>query len=251
MSNYLNDDKVLTGTERTRLLNALYAKYGKQQRSIERWTYWRKKYFWLIIVGTANGLKRILDIFLGLLLLLLLMPILILIAFMIKLSDQGPIFYISDRVGKWGKEFKFIKFRTMYRGAEEKKEELLTQNDLKESKTFKMKSDPRITPLGRLLRKTSLDELPQLWNVIIGDMSLVGPRPPIPSEVTKYTLEERRRLDVKPGLTCIWQVSGRSDIPFEKQVQLDLQYIESQSVWFDILLLLKTIPAVLLGRGAY
>jgi lipopolysaccharide/colanic/teichoic acid biosynthesis glycosyltransferase len=117
--------------------------------------------------------------------------------------------------------------------------------------TFKMKRDPRITPIGRIIRKLSIDELPQLWLVVTGDLSLVGPRPPVPREVARYTLADRRRLSVKPGLTCIWQVTGRSEIPFERQVELDVEYIQSQSVWLDLRLLLKTVPAVLLGRGAY
>jgi lipopolysaccharide/colanic/teichoic acid biosynthesis glycosyltransferase len=117
--------------------------------------------------------------------------------------------------------------------------------------TFKIKHDPRITPIGCHIRRASIDELPQLWNVLKGDMSLVGPRPAIPSEVNQYTLSDRRRLEVKPGITCIWQVSGRSNIPFEQQVELDAAYIDSQSFWMDLKLLLKTIPAVLLGRGAF
>ena len=114
-----------------------------------------------------------------------------------------------------------------------------------------MRHDPRITPLGRILRKTSLDELPQLFNVLLGDMSLVGPRPPLPSEVQLYSLEDRKRLNVTPGITCIWQISGRSDIPFSQQVQLDKKYILSQSIWQDVLILLKTIPAIITGKGAY
>jgi len=117
--------------------------------------------------------------------------------------------------------------------------------------TFKMKQDPRITQIGALIRKTSIDELPQLINVIRGDMSLVGPRPPLPTEVSEYSRADRLRLAVTPGITCIWQISGRSDIPFEQQVKLDIQYIEKQSMWFDLLVLLKTIPAVLRARGAY
>jgi lipopolysaccharide/colanic/teichoic acid biosynthesis glycosyltransferase len=155
-------------------------------------------------------------------------------------------------VGKWGKEFNFPKFRSMVVKADHLQENLIisTQHQAK-GKSFKMKHDPRVTPIGHLLRKTSLDELPQLWCVLKGEMSLVGPRPPLPKEVTLYSLEERKRLDVTPGLTCIWQVSGRSEIPFKEQVQLDLNYIESQSLWLDIKLLLKTIPAVLFGKGAY
>jgi lipopolysaccharide/colanic/teichoic acid biosynthesis glycosyltransferase len=114
-----------------------------------------------------------------------------------------------------------------------------------------MKKDPRVTWIGRIIRKVSIDELPQLWNVLKGDMSLVGPRPPVPKEVELYTLSDRRRLDIIPGITCIWQVSGRGDIAFDEQVQLDVQYIESQSFWIDIKILLKTIPAVLTGKGAY
>lgn len=116
---------------------------------------------------------------------------------------------------------------------------------------FKMKHDPRVTRVGRFIRKASIDELPQLWNVFVGDMSLVGPRPPVPSEVDQYSLSDRRRLDVVPGITCIWQVSGRSDIPFPEQVELDVQYIDSQSLLTDLKILLNTIPAVLLGKGAY
>ena len=120
-----------------------------------------------------------------------------------------------------------------------------------EYKRYKLKNDPRITFFGKFLRKTSIDELPQLWCVLKGDMTLVGPRPPLPEEVSNYTLEERKRLDIKPGLTCIWQVSGRSEIPFEGQVQLDIQYIESQNFWMDLKILLQTIPAVIFGKGAY
>jgi len=135
--------------------------------------------------------------------------------------------------------------------AEKLKDALLAQSDLKDSVTFKMKRDPRVTWIGRIIRKFSIDELPQLWCVLKGDMTLVGPRPPVPREVAAYTLADRRRLDVTPGLTCFWQVSGRSDIAFPQQVQLDVQYIESQSLWVDFVVLLKTIPAVLLGKGAY
>jgi lipopolysaccharide/colanic/teichoic acid biosynthesis glycosyltransferase len=247
----LKKNKILSPIERKHLFNALYAKYGKNPGFREKYTYVRKKYFWLIVVGGATFIKRLLDVILGSLLLIFFSPLMLVISALIKLPDGGPVFYISDRVGKWGREFRFIKFRTMVAGAENMKGSLIKQSDLKNSLTFKMKKDPRITFIGRILRKTSMDELPQLWNVVKGDMSLVGPRPPIPSEVAKYTLEQRSRLDVKPGLTCIWQVSGRSNIPFDKQIKLDLQYIDSQSLWLDLVLLLKTIPAVLFGRGAY
>jgi lipopolysaccharide/colanic/teichoic acid biosynthesis glycosyltransferase len=135
--------------------------------------------------------------------------------------------------------------------AEQKKDELFKNNESKDGVIFKMKKDPRITKIGRFIRKFSIDELPQLLNVLKGDMSLVGPRPPLPEEVNKYSLEDRKRLHIKPGITCIWQVSGRSDIPFNRQVELDKQYISSQSFWKDLLILLKTIPAVITGKGAY
>ena len=238
-------------SEREILLEALYKKHGKQKDWAHKFLYWRKKYFWILTVIILNGIKRIMDIVIGLSALILLSPLMLLMACIIKISDGGPVFYISDRVGKWGHEFKFIKFRTMVINAEDLKKTIEPPPTSKDYLRFKMKQDPRITPIGWILRKTSLDELPQFWHVITGDMSLVGPRPPLPSEVAKYTLEDRRASDVKPGLTCIWQVSGRSDISFSKQVQLDLEYIESQSLWLDIWLLLKTVPAVLFGREAY
>ena len=127
----------------------------------------------------------------------------------------------------------------------------MAQNEMAGGVIFKMKDDPPVTKVGRIIRKTSIDELPQLWNVLKGDMSLVGPRPPVPLEVDEYSLSDRRRLEVIPGITCIWQVSGRSDIPFDQQVELDVQYIQSQSFWTDIKILLKTVPALLFGTGAY
>ena len=139
----------------------------------------------------------------------------------------------------------------MYIDAEQRKAALMAQNEMAGGVLFKMQNDPRITRIGRFIRRASIDELPQLWNVFKGDMSIVGPRPPLPSEVQDYTLSDRRRLQVIPGITCIWQVSGRSDIPFDEQVELDVRYIESQSLWTDICILFKTVPAVFLGRGAY
>jgi lipopolysaccharide/colanic/teichoic acid biosynthesis glycosyltransferase len=243
--------KPLKGAERNLLLSELYKKYGQKHSLNQRFIYYRKKYSWIIIIGFTKFLKRTFDIIFSALSLIIASPLFLLISLLIKLEDGGSVFYISQRVGKWGKEFSFPKFRSMKEGAEHKKKELLDHSDHKNEKTFKMKGDPRITKIGKILRKTSLDELPQLWCVLQGEMSLVGPRPPLPQEVAMYTLEERRRLDVTPGLTCIWQVSGRSEIPFSKQVKLDVSYIESQSFWMDIKLLLKTIPAVILGRGAY
>ena len=165
---------------------------------------------------------------------------------------EGPVLVWQTRVGRHGRLLRFPKFRSMRVDAEAVKAQLAAANQHGASGvTFKMKRDPRITAVGRLIRKLSIDELPQLWLVLTGDMSLVGPRPPVPSEVERYTVADRRRLDVKPGLTCTWQVSGRSDIPFDRQVELDVEYIQSRSVLVDIGLLARTVPAVLLGRGAY
>lgn len=230
------------------LLETLHARYAGGSL---RWRYWWKRYAFLAAVGGAKALKRAVDILGAGVGLVVFSPVMAAIAACIKLTDNGPIFYIAPRVGKWGREFPFPKFRSMVVDAERLKAKLAAQNDHGESVTFKMKRDPRVTWIGRIIRKTSLDELPQLWCVLIGEMSLVGPRPPIPAEVERYSLAERRRLDVTPGLTCIWQVRGRGDIPFDQQVLLDVEYIESQSLWLDLKLIAQTVPAVLLGKGAY
>lgn len=223
---------------------------GGRRRAQGRYLW--KKYAWRWVTGGTWFLKRLLDIAGALCGLILLSPLFLVVAVCIKLTDHGPVLFFQTRVGKWGEEFPFPKFRSMVTNAEALKKELLSQNDHEqESVTFKMKKDPRITWIGRIIRKLSIDELPQLWCVLTGKMSLVGPRPPTVDEVAQYTLHDRRRLDVIPGLTCIWQVSGRGDIAFAEQVELDIRYIESSSLREDILILLKTIPAVLLGRGAY
>jgi len=195
--------------------------------------------------------KRILDTAVSALALIMLLPLLTLTAIAIWVENPGPIFYTQIRVGLNGRHFKFYKFRSMVVNADNIKKELAAYNESASGVIFKMKKDPRITKVGRIIRKFSIDELPQLINVLKGDMSLVGPRPPLPIEVGEYTLEERKRLHVIPGITCLWQVSGRSDIPFTDQVRLDMMYIQSASFMNDIILLLKTIPAVLTGRGAY
>jgi lipopolysaccharide/colanic/teichoic acid biosynthesis glycosyltransferase len=197
------------------------------------------------------SVKRLLDATGSALLLALLLPLFAVVAAVIKLTDGGPVLFWQTRVGRWGREFAFPKFRSMVPNAEELLPELLWQNDHRDGIVFKMKNDPRVTWIGRILRKFSIDELPQLWCVLKGDMSLVGPRPPLPREVARYTASDRRRLEVLPGLTCIWQVSGRSLIPFPKQLEMDVEYIENQSLWLDIKLLFQTIPAILLPRGAY
>ena len=241
----------MKGTEQTRLFENLYQRYVKTTGVKNRFIYLRKKYTWLIIIGSTKLLKRMMDIVVSTILLVILSPLMLFIASLIKITDGGPILYVTNRVSKWGREFRFPKFRSMKIKADLMKNELLQYNEYKSNVTFKMKNDPRTTWIGKTLRMTSLDELPQLWCVLLGNMSLVGPRPPLPEEVALYTLQERRRLDIIPGLTCFWQVSGRSELPFSKQVKLDLQYIESQSFWLDLKLLLKTIPAVLSGIGAY
>jgi len=194
--------------------------------------------------------KRVLDVIGSSLLILALSPLLIAIAVAVKFSSPGPIIYKQTRVGRYGKEFQFLKFRSMYVDAEKRLEELLKKNE-KEGPIFKMKNDPRITPLGRFLRHYSLDELPQLFNVLFGDMSLVGPRPPLPREVAQYDDKAFRRLSVMPGITCLWQICGRSDTTFEEWLALDDFYVEHMSFWLDLKILLKTPFAVIRGEGAY
>ena len=206
---------------------------------------------WHITIRTSKAFKRTMDILLSLLAISLGSPVFIITALIVKVTSPGPIIFSQVRVGKYGRHFKFYKFRSMYIDAEARKAELMKHNESKDGVIFKMKKDPRITPFGRFIRKFSLDELPQLFNVLLGDMSLVGPRPPLPSEVKTYSLEERKRLNITPGITCIWQVSGRSELPFSKQIALDKEYIASQSAWKDFLILLKTIPAILTGKGAW
>jgi lipopolysaccharide/colanic/teichoic acid biosynthesis glycosyltransferase len=187
---------------------------------------------------------------LSLLALCLVSPLLLLIIVLIKLEDRGPVLFWQWRAGRDGREFRFYKFRSMCVDAESRRVAVRAAHG-QHSTRFKMECDPRVTHTGRWLRRFSLDELPQLWNVILGDLSLVGPRAPLLEEVAEYEPHQRRRLDVPPGLTCTWQVSGRSLIPFEHQVELDLAYIRSRSLRLDVSILLRTVPAVLSGRGAY
>ncbi|RUQ38647.1 MAG: exopolysaccharide biosynthesis polyprenyl glycosylphosphotransferase [Candidatus Competibacteraceae bacterium] len=235
------------------LREALLRRYGRVRPDgfWQRLAFQGKRLAWKAVVGSAYVFKRLLDIVAALILLILLALPLLTIALLIRLESPGPVLFKQTRVGRWGQLFTMWKFRSMYIDAEARKAALLAANESSGGVIFKMKRDPRITKVGRFIRKASIDELPQLWNVLIGDMSLVGPRPALPSEVDQYSLADRRRLEVIPGITCIWQVSGRSDIPFPEQVKLDVQYIESSSFWQDILILLKTVPAVILGRGAY
>ncbi len=210
-----------------------------------------KRLNWILVVSGANFIKRTMDVGLSLCALILLSPMMLILAVLIHLEDGGPALFWQIRTGLWGREFRFPKFRSMVVDAEDRRLDLLDENQHGSGVTFKMKRDPRITRIGRVIRKLSIDEVPQLWCVLRGEMSLVGPRPPVPSEVARYGIGDRRRLDVKPGLTCMWQVSGRSELSFDQQVRLDARYIDSQSTLLDIVLLLKTIPAILSGRGAY
>lgn len=193
--------------------------------------------------------KRLLDVCVSVLVLLIGLPMVLLIGLAIKLTSGGQVLFRQTRCGLNGRLFTLYKFRTMVHDAEERRRQLEHLNEM-QGPAFKLRRDPRVTRLGRLLRKFSLDELPQLWNVLRGDMSLVGPRPPIPEEVAQYQRWQRRRLSMKPGLTCLWQISGRNEVDFDRWMELDLQYIDSWSPMLDFKILLKTIPAVLSGRGA-
>lgn len=195
-------------------------------------------------------LKRLIDIVASGFGIVLLGPLFAVIAILIKATSKGPVLYIQKRAGLNGRKFVLYKFRSMYKGAHEKLSELIVRNEMA-GPIFKIRNDPRITPVGRFLRKFSLDELPQLFNVFTGTMSLVGPRPPLPKEVRQYEPWQRRRLSMKPGITCLWQISGRNKVTFNEWIKLDLKYIDNWSLWLDIKILFKTIPAVLFARGAY
>lgn len=195
--------------------------------------------------------KRSVDAVLSLMALFILLPLFGVLALLIKMEDpKGSVFFKQLRVGKDGRLFPIYKFRSMVSNAEELKKELMKFNETTGA-MFKMKHDPRVTKIGRVLRKTSLDELPQLWNVFAGHMSLVGPRPPLPNEVAEYTAYEKRRLSVTPGCTGLWQVSGRSNIGFKEMVELDLSYIRERSLWMDAKIILRTVRVLLGSKDAY
>jgi exopolysaccharide biosynthesis polyprenyl glycosylphosphotransferase len=193
--------------------------------------------------------KRAVDLGVSLVLFLLSLPLQVLAALAIRLSSRGPIFFRQVRCGLNGRHFTLVKFRTMHPGAEERLAEISHLNEMSPP-VFKASNDPRLTPVGRVLRRLSIDELPQLVNIILGNMSLVGPRPPLPEEVARYQPWQRRRLSMKPGLTCLWQVSGRNEVDFDRWMALDLKYIDTWSPMLDVKILLKTVPAVLSGKGA-
>jgi len=195
--------------------------------------------------------KRCMDILGASIGIILLSILLFFVAILIKLEDpKGPVFFSQKRIGKDGKEFKMYKFRSMVTDAEAKLEELLKYNEVKGA-MFKMKDDPRITKVGKFIRKTSIDELPQLFNVLKGDMSLVGPRPPLPREVSEYTIYHKQRLLVTPGCTGVWQASARNSVGFEEMVEMDLFYIRNRSFWFDIKIILKTVLVLFGSKNAF
>ncbi len=241
---------------RSRKQTAITEHFADLDRSSRRFAveagfHLRRGLWWLATDG-ALLLKRSVDMVSTGVGLMALSPLLTATALAIKLEDPaGPVFYTQQRVGHRGRLFPMYKFRSMITGADKMKVALQQKNESADGVIFKMKDDPRITRTGKFIRKYSIDELPQLWNVFTGDMSVVGPRPPIPSEVAQYQVGDRYRLEVVPGLTCIWQVSGRSDIPFDQQVMLDRRYIRTQSFWQDVSLIARTFPVVLTGSGAY
>jgi exopolysaccharide biosynthesis polyprenyl glycosylphosphotransferase len=209
-----------------------------------------RSYIGFAPVAPVSWLKRAFDLVFGSLALLGLAPFMLAIALAIKLDSPGPVFYAQERVGKDGVRFRMWKFRSMRRDADTLLAELRASNEAT-GPLFKMRRDPRVTTVGRVLRRSSLDELPQLFNVLLGQMSLVGPRPPVPSEVAQYEDWQHGRLRAVPGMTGLWQVSGRSDVPFHDMVRLDLHYIRNWSLWLDLEIILRTVPAVVGNRGAY
>lgn len=216
-----------------------------------------KRLSWMVLLNGTRLVKRLLDITIALAAIIIASPIFIMIAILVKL-DGGPVFFHQTRIGLLGRPFRMIKFRSMCVDAEAKLKELLSKNEKAEGVTFKMQNDPRVTRVGRFIRKASIDEIPQFFNVLLGEMSIVGPRPPLPREVALYSVKDRLRLLAKPGITCLWQVGerqggrweigDRNAIDFGEQVQLDVRYIEQQSTLRDLWIMIKTLPAMLLGK---
>ena len=236
---------------RRELFKTLDIPATKADVAILKWKQRSRLVFWETALRSLLAVKRTLDVLVSLVALVVLAPLFLVVAVCILVDDGFPVLLMQKRVGLYGREFRLHKFRSMCRDAEQLKVDLQEQNESTDGVIFKMKNDPRITRTGRILRRFSIDEMPQFLNVLLGDLSVVGPRPPLPEEVAKYSLSDRKRLQVKPGLTCLWQIQGRSEIPFKGLVSLDMQYIHSQSLLKDIVIIIKTIPAVLFGRGAY
>ena len=202
------------------------------------------------LLNYGSTLKRVLDVLLASLGLVLTVPIWLATVLAIKLDSPGPAIFVQERVGRDGYPFRFYKFRSMHVDAEERLEELQHQNEVN-GPIFKIRKDPRITRVGAILRRTSLDELPQMINILKGEMSMVGPRPPLPREVEQYRPEDMVRLTVKPGLTCLWQVRGRSTLTFDTWMEYDREYVRGLSLWLDLKILAQTVGAVISCRGAY
>lgn len=243
------NDSVLGAREA--LFNELNVPFSRASVRRLRWRQRSKICVWEASLKSLLFVKRAMDIVVSVVALLMFAPVYILVALAIVIENPGSVFYAQQRVGLNGRLFPFYKFRSMVVNADKMKDELIEQNESGDGVIFKMQRDPRVTRVGRFIRRFSIDEMPQFLNVLLGDLSVVGPRPPVPREVAEYTLQERKRLHVKPGLTCFWQVRGRSDIPFNEQVELDLEYIRSRGLWQDIVIILQTVPAVLFGKGAY
>jgi lipopolysaccharide/colanic/teichoic acid biosynthesis glycosyltransferase len=229
---------------------AAYGRNGHSQEGAARIAEWAAQIRPETQSFYARFGKRALDIFGALTGIALFGPVMLLFALLIKVTSRGPVFYRSTRLGQDGRHFTFLKFRSMYVGADRDRDQLLHLNEV-DGPAFKISRDPRTTRIGRFMRSTSVDELPQFFNVLRGDMSLVGPRPPLPEEEAKYEPWQRRRLEVKPGITCLWQISGRSRLGFNEWMRLDLEYIRRQSFATDARILLRTIPAVVSRDGAY
>jgi len=215
----------------------------KQERAIVKSATKNKKNIGYFII------KRIIDVIGALSGIILISPVMIIVAIWIKIDSKGPVFFAQNRVGRDGTHFTMYKFRSMCTGAERLLNELKDDNEMS-GPMFKMKDDPRITKIGKFIRKTSIDELPQLFNILKGDMSIVGPRPSLPKEVVQFTPFQKRRLVAKPGLTCYWQVNGRSDVSFKEWMIMDVEYIEDRNTWVDIVLIFKTVGVLFGDEGA-
>ena len=249
----MNDDNAILAFQTRRLMSA-QTRLGRLKLRV---TMMLRRLAWLSAMRGAEFIKRALDIVIAMAALLIASPLFVLIALLVKM-DGGPVFFRQTRVGHLGRTFGMWKFRSMCVDAEAKLKELLAQNEKAQGVTFKLRNDPRVTPIGRLIRRASIDEIPQFFNVLSGEMSIVGPRPPLIREVALYSQDDRRRLFIKPGITGLWQIGeregrtfeigDRNTIDFDEQVQLDVRYIEQQSVLKDLLIMLKTLPAMLLGK---